>query len=100
MSTLTDHDVFWLARYAHNTLAPLFAEAQQVEPTTKFDIDMNFHNPSAELADGYINIYGHWKRDGMFLYSTRSHSTADIDKLAVKIRADIEKLKSEALVTA
>ena len=45
MTTLTDHDVFWLARYAHNTLAPLFAEVKAIEPSLRFSIELAFANP-------------------------------------------------------
>lgn len=93
MTTLNDHEVFWLARYAHNKLAPLFKEAKTVDLTTKFNIEMRFQNPDTKHQVGSIMVISHWDRGGMFQYTDNLHTKADIDKLVIKIKADIEKLK-------
>lgn len=89
----TDHEVFWLARYAHNTLAPLFAEVKAIEPSIRFSIEMAFQNPDRPHTRGSINVYGHWDRESMFLYQTQLGTKAAIDKLALQIKDKIDKLK-------
>jgi hypothetical protein len=101
MANLTDPEVFWLARYAHNKLAPLFKEAKAIEPSLRFSIELRFHNPNKEFAEGRVAVFGHWDRTttpAMFLYSTRNETKADIDQLAVQVKADIDRLKLEALI--
>lgn len=84
---MNDHEVFWLARYAHNTLAPLIKEAQTIDPSIRFSIEMRFENANTEFGDGHVNAYAHWDRkDGMFLYSTWNVSESDIDNLATQVR--------------
>ncbi|WP_346924636.1 hypothetical protein [uncultured Arthrobacter sp.] len=92
MTTPTDHDVFWLARYAYNTLAPLIAEAKSIEPSIRFSLEMRFPNTETHHGDGSIAAYAHWDRDDMFLYTPAQRTKADIDKLADVLRGKVDKL--------
>lgn len=95
---LTDHEVFWLARYAHNRLAPLFAELKTIEPSIYTSIEMRFPDKDSVYASlNGVQVSVHWAREPMFLQSAPLVSTADIDELAAEVRADIEKLRAETL---
>ncbi len=97
MATLTDHDVFWLARYAHNTLAPLMDEAKAIEPSIQFHLELAFADADSKFQqDNHVNFLSHWGRDGMFLQTWHHRTKADIDKLAEQVRAKIDTLKVEA----
>jgi len=100
MSTPTDHDIFWLARYAHNKLAPLFAEVKTLEPQIRFSIEMVFANPDRPYTEGFVTVYGHWTRKEplMFLSASRQHSKADIDLVAELVRDKIAHLHLDAAV--
>lgn len=93
---LSDREVFRLTRYAHLTLTPLIAEAQAVEPSIEFSIAMQFTNTEVRNGEGHVDVYGHWERDGMFLYITWNQTEADIDRVAIDIKSAIEELKLEA----
>jgi hypothetical protein len=93
MATPTVHDVFWLARYAHNKMAPLFAELKTLEPSTQFNIDMSFADAtSVYQKDNHVTVDAHWGRTGMFLQSGHMLTKADIDKLAEQVRAKVDTL--------
>lgn len=94
---MNDNEVFWLARYAHNTLAPLFKEAQAIEPSIKYTIEMHFYNPEVRFT-GSIGVYAHWDRPGMFLHTLSQKSKADIDTVARSLREKLADLKAEALL--
>lgn len=99
--TLTSHYVFWLARYAHNKLQPLFNELREIEPSIYTEIGLRF--PTSDSVYPGLNgiqVSVHWKREGMFLHSSSLRSADEIDALAVEVKADIEKLKLEALAVA
>jgi len=98
---MTTHDVFWLARYAHNQLAPLFEQAKLVEPTTSFNIIMNFGDVEAySYRENSLEVYSHWGRDGMFQMTTRLKNKAALDLFIAKLRKDVEKLQADALADA
>ena len=90
------HDVFWLARYAHNTLDPLFKAARQYEPSLYLVMQMNFSG--ATLTENSVSVFGHWDRDRMFLYAPTLRTTAGVDKAAAKVQKfiDTEQAKLEA----
>lgn len=96
---LTAHDIFFLARMAHNTLDPLFKAARQYEPSVFPRIEMDFGGTDGPYH-GYhhITIVSHWKREGMFLQSVALTSKDDIDKVAAKVQVfiDAEQAKIEA----
>lgn len=96
-SNSNPNDVFWLARYAHNQTAPLFAQAKTIEPSLTVAIQMDFYDEEA-VQDSHINIYSHWSRDGMFQYSVWLKTKADVDWFVAKLAADVAKL--EAVVPA
>lgn len=100
MKTNTDHEVFWLARYTHNTLAPLIAEAKAIEPSIRLSIELAFANPSKPFTHGHVNVYAHWDRDKMFLYDMRHRTKVDIDKLADQVKDKIAGLKDTQEITA
>lgn len=91
---MNDHEVFWLARHAHNTLAPLIKDAQEVDPSIRLSIEMRFENPNVEFGGGRVSAYGHWARkDGMFIYSTWITSKENIAQLAAEVRDKISALQ-------
>lgn len=102
MKTLTDHEVFWLARYAHNTLAPLFAEVKTLEPSIRFSIEMVFANPDRSHTEGSIEVRGHWDRRDPVMFLQRGHlsAKADIDQLAEVVKDKIAGLKDLAEISA
>lgn len=98
MSNLTANEVFRLARYAYNTLAPLFAEVKTIEPSLQFSIDLTFADQDSRFQkDNHIQIDAHWNRGGMFLSSGHLHTQQDVDTLAVRIRTGLDAMKSEFL---
>lgn len=98
MKIETAHDVFWLARYAHNTLDPLFKAARQYEQGLYPRIEMDFCSTNAPYH-GYphITVTSHWKRPGMFLQEICLTTKADVDRAAAKLQAfiDAEQAKIE-----
>lgn len=95
---MTDHELFWLARYAHNTLSPLFSELRKIEPSIHVTIASVFTTKDSlyNLLGG-VSVDVHWARDSMFLQSSGHSSKEDIDRLAVRVKADIENLKLEVV---
>lgn len=89
----TQHDIFWLSRYAHNKLAPLFAQAKAIEPTVFFSIEMTFSEAPATWDSSHISVMSHWKRKGMFQHSYCLKTQADVDRLAEQLRGDVADLK-------
>lgn len=87
------HDTFWLGRYAHNKLAPLFAQAKTIEPSLMFMISLTFADEESAYNGNHVSVYAHWDRDGMFQYSSFLRTAADVDRLATKIREDVANLK-------
>lgn len=95
------NDIFWLARYAHNKTAPLFAKAKAIEPTVCSAIEMFFAEPGAQYhGDNAIEVKAWWNRDGMFQMSNRLKSQADVDRFAAKLEGDVAVLAIPALVEA
>ena len=90
------NDMFWLARYAHNQLAPLFAQAKAIEPTIEVSIEMTFADEESKFSkDSHIGVNSHWARDGMFQHSTWMRTQADVDFFAAKLAADVAKLAAQ-----
>jgi hypothetical protein len=87
------HDVFWLARYAHNTLDPLVKAAKQYDPTIQWSIELVFADKDSHFAkDNHIDLKAHWKRDRpiMLFQSTHRYTKADVDAVAAKVQAFID----------
>lgn len=94
---INDHEVFWLARYAHNTLAPLLKEAREYEPSMDFTIQMAFCNEDSPFHKySHIVVSSHWKRDGMFHLSTTLTDKGGVDHVASNVRDFIAKEQQEA----
>ncbi|MDQ5860643.1 MAG: hypothetical protein M3536_00060 [Actinomycetota bacterium] len=90
----TAHDIFWLARYAHNVTAPLFAQAKAIEPTISFSIEINFSEPGARFFETHaIVISAWWIRDGMFQMSSRLETKEAVDRFAAKVEGDVANLQ-------
>ena len=87
------NDTFWLARYAHTQLAPLFAQAKAIEPSLMFAIHLNFADAESAFHGDHVNVYAHWDREGMFQYSTWLRTKDDVDRFAAKVAADVANLK-------
>lgn len=88
------HYIFWLARYAHNTLAPILNQAKVIEPSIQFQIDMTFADAeSVHSWAPHISVSSHWSRDGMFQMSSWLESKADIDRFAAKVAGDVAILQ-------
>lgn len=91
------NDVFWLARYAFNTLNPLVEEAKAIEPSIQFHLELGFADADSEFQkDNHVNCVSHWGRDGMFFQTWHHQTKSDIDALAKKVRAKVEALQAEA----
>jgi hypothetical protein len=94
----TAHDVFWLARHAHNTLAPLITAAQQYEPSINLHIEMNFCDANSPFSkNNSIGVDSHWKRGGMFHQGIQITTQAQIARIAAKVQdfIDAEQAKLE-----
>jgi len=86
MITETAHDVFWLARYAHNTLDPLLRQARELEPSLSFGIEMLFNTEACPFTKTHhLIINSHWNRGGMFIQTTTIRTPEQIDALAGKV---------------
>jgi hypothetical protein len=88
------NDTFWLARYAHNTLAPIFAKAKAIEPTLSIHVELNFSDEDSRF--GYSNslsVNAHWSRKGLFQMSPQMRTQADVDRFAEKVAADVAALR-------
>jgi hypothetical protein len=93
------NDTFWLARYAHNQLEPLFDQAKAIEPTLSFHIEINFADEDSKFgSENYVSINAHWDRGGMFQSSSWLRDKADADRFVAKVKADVANL--ETLATA
>lgn len=98
-SNANPNDTFWLARYAHNQLAPLFGRAKAIEPSLQFIIEITFADEDSRFStDNHIDVTSHWGRDGMFQMSPWMRTKADVDRFAAKVTKDVANLS--ALVTA
>lgn len=85
------NDTFFLARYAHNVLAPLFETARQYEPSLRYQFHLNFDIArSYSDAGSYLDILVHWDRDGMFLTAYNRTTEADVDKVAAEVQKFID----------
>lgn len=94
MTNLSDHDVFWLARYAHNTLAPLIKAAQQYEPSVTHSIEMAFDHADAPYhKQPHLTIYVRAQNQPHTILARDyvSTSTADIDRVAETVQTFIDK---------
>jgi len=90
----SSHDIFWLARYAHNTLAPVFAQAKTVEPSLQFQIKITFADEDSKFSkENHITVASHWGRDGMFQLSSWLRTKADVDRFAAKSAGDVANLQ-------
>lgn len=88
------NDIFWLARYAHNQLTPLFEKAMTVEPTISHAVEIHFSRAESHYFDeNALTISAWWNRDGMFQYSPRLLNKADVDRFVAKVEGDVAKLK-------
>ena len=98
---MNPNDVFWLARYAHNTLAPLFAEVKAIEPSLQFHIEMCFADSDSKYQqNSHINVFAHWSRAGMLQQDYGLKTKQDIDKLANTIKDKIAGLKDQQEISA
>lgn len=95
MTTSQDNpnDMFWLARYAHNTLGPLFAQAKTIEPSLTYSIQITFADTESVHNGNHLGVYAHWDRDGMFQYSPWLRDKAAVDFFAAKVRDDVANLR-------
>jgi len=95
---LSDHEVFWLARYAHNQLAPLFAEVKALDSSIRFSIEMVFANPDRPYTEGHLEVRGHWARNKPVMFLQKGHlfTKADIDQLAQVVKDKIAHLHLDA----
>ena len=96
------HDVFWLARYAHNTIDPLITAAQQYDPSATLEIQMGFyHADSPYFGQPHLTIAVRAKSqpNQIMAYSTGRlvATTAQVDAEATKVQAfiDAEQAKIE-----
>lgn len=95
---IDQHEVFWLARYAHNTLAPLYAEAQEFEPSLSFGIDLGFNHADAAFhRENNICAYAHWKREGMLHFTSGITDKAGVDAVAKVIQKFIDKERAAVI---
>lgn len=93
------NDTFWLARYAHNQLAPLFAQVKAIEPSLQFHVELTFADEDSKFSkDSHISVTSHWDREGMFQNSSWLRNKTDVDRFVIKVEADVAKLA--ASVTA
>lgn len=98
MKIETAHDVFWLARYAHNTIHPLIKAAQQYDPSIRLGIELRFEEKFTWLPNGAcLNIISHWDGRLMFLHENWLTSKTQVDKAAAKVQEfiDAEQAKIE-----
>lgn len=98
---MNPNDIFWLARYAHNQTAPLFAQAKAIEPSIHTSIQISF--ASEEVPGGRessINVYAHWGRDGMFLYAACLKDKAAVDGLLGSLEEKVAALRPLETVIA
>ena len=96
------HDVFWLARYAHNTIAPLITAAQQYDPSATLEIQMGFyHADSPYFGQHHLTIAVRAKSqpNQIMAFSTGRlvATTAQVDAEAAKVQEfiDAEQAKIE-----
>ena len=87
------NDTFWLARYAHTQLAPLFEQAKTIEPSLMFAIQLTFADAESAYHGDHVSVYAHWDRKGMFQYSMWHRTKEDVDQFAAKVAADVANLK-------
>lgn len=94
MTTPTAHDIFWLARYAHNTLNPLFEQAKSIEPSIQWSTDITFGHEAAVYAKQIkMTVSSHWGRDNMFQMTGWLVTKADVDQFAAKLAKDVAALQ-------
>ena len=95
MSTkqLSGHDVFWLARHAHNVLDPLIKVAQTYEPSIIFKIEMRFDciGGNNKPLSNAVEVMAHWDRGGMFFMSELLRDKSGLDRWAKFIRDFCDK---------
>lgn len=90
-NNLNAHEVFWLARYAHNTLAPLIKAAQQYEPSIRLSIVSRFDSQASNQAiDNSIEAVAHWGRPGMFFMSGVIRDKNQLAHWAAKVQTFID----------
>jgi hypothetical protein len=95
------HDVFWLARYAHNTLDPLFKAAKQYDPTIQWSIELTFADKDSQYAkSNHVTLRAHWAREQpiMLFQVPHLYDKGGVDGAAAKLQAwiDAEQAKLEA----
>lgn len=85
------NDTFWLARHAHNVLAPLIEAARQYEPSIHYTLILGFDTEkSFRHAGSFLDIIAHWGRTGMFLYDTNLTTKERVARVAAKVQAFID----------
>lgn len=95
------NDIFWLARYAHNTVAPLIAEAQQYEKSISFKIELRFASADGSYPKtDAVNVLGFWERDRplMFLHENGLTTKEAVDKVAAKVQEFINAEQAAIVV--
>lgn len=95
--TITAHDVFWLARYTHNALQPLIVQAREVDPSIRFHVEMSFDEGATHGQKfNNISVSSHWASHGMFLYEICLTTKEEVDRMADRMKKNIETLKVAA----
>lgn len=92
------NDTFWLARHAHNVLAPLIEAARQYEPGIHYGIILRFDvEQTYRRAGSYLEIHAHWTRPSMLLHESNLITTQQIAAVAAKVQTfiDAEQVKLE-----
>ena len=87
------NDTFWLARYAHNTLAPLIEAAKQYEPSISLHIELTFDiERSYRAAGSFLTVRAHWDRkQPLMLLRTSDLTTKEgVDKVAAEVQKFID----------
>lgn len=87
------NEIFWLARYAHNQVAPLIEQAKEVEPSLHFNVQINFTAGHPVFKGNHLGVFVHWDRDGMFQYEPVLRDKAAVDAFAAKLAADVANLQ-------
>ncbi|MCW2132931.1 hypothetical protein [Arthrobacter sp. VKM Ac-2550] len=90
----TAHDLFWLARYAYNTLNPAVQELREVVPSARFSIDLKFDNRQYSKPT-HLTIAVFWDREGMVEHGIVLTTTDQIDRSVETVRSKTAQIKEE-----
>lgn len=93
---LKPQEVFWLARYAHNKLSPVFDRVREKEPSAREGIDMGFDQPGFGQGFMHVTVKCHWARAGMFSHDICLTTSDEVDRLAMDLDLRATKLEAAA----